>query len=167
MFTIEVASLDPGLHQLTLEPPAEDLDLDPEKFKDVRVDARLDVTERRIFVTLDAKARATLECDRTLRLFDQEIGGTHDVVFAPPEFAEDDEDAYDDVRPLDPFGKEIDVTDVVRDTILLAIPQRCVAPGAEDEEIQTEFGAPEDDGEDVIDPRWEALKKLKSGVSSN
>lgn len=166
MFTIEVATLEPGLHQLTLEPSAEDLELDPEKFRDIQVDARLDVTERRILVLLDATAVATLECDRTLRLFDQEIGGTHHVIFAPPEFAEEGDDAYDDVRPLDAFDKDIDVTDVVRDTILLAIPQRCVAPGAEEEEIPTKFGAPDEEG-DEIDPRWEALRKLKSGAGSN
>lgn len=166
MFTIDVASLDPGLHHLSLKLNAEDLQLDPEKFRDVHVEARLDVSERRISAILDATANTTLECDRTLRLFEQEIGGTHHIVFAPPEFTEQDENAYDDVRPLDVSDTEIDVTDVVRDTILLAIPHRCVAPGAEEEEIPTQFGAPDDES-DEIDPRWEALKALKSGANQN
>lgn len=166
MLTIDVASLDPGLHHLVLEPSADDLDLDAEKFREVHIDARLDVSERRISVVLDARATATLECDRTLRLFEQEIGGMHHVVFASAAFAEQSEDAYDDVRTLDAADTEIDVTDIVRDTILLAVPQRCVAPGAEDEEIQTEFGAPDDESEE-IDPRWEALKALKSGANPN
>lgn len=166
MLTIDVASLDPGLHQLALDSGAKEVDLDPEKFRDVHVQARLDVSERRVLVMLDATAVATLECDRTLRLFDQEIGGSYHVVFAPEEFTAQAEDAYDDVRTFDASDTEIDITDIVRDTILLAVPQRCVAPGAEDEEIPTQFGAP-DDEQDAIDPRWEALRALKSGVNSN
>lgn len=166
MLTIDVASLDQGLHEIALDPGADELELDPETFKDVHVDARLDVSERRILVIFDATATATLECDRTLRPFDMEIGGTHHVIFAPPEFSAFVEDDYDDVRTLGAGDTKIDVTDVVRDTILLAIPQRCVAPGAEEEEIPTQFGAP-DDEQDEIDPRWEALRALKSGVNTN
>lgn len=162
MFTIEIAALEPGVHSLTFEPDVEALDIDPGKFKDARVDARLDVSGRRILVSLNVRATGTLECDRTLRLFDQDVEGAYHMLFAPPEFLNEGDEAYDEVRPLDPTDKEIDITEVVRDTILLAVPARCVAPGAEDEEIPTEFGAPE--GEDDIDPRWAALKELKSGA---
>lgn len=166
MFTIDIGVLEPGLHTLSLAPKVEAVELDPDTFRDVTVDARLDVSERRILVMLTARAVATLECDRTLRLFDQEIEGSYHLLFAPGEFVDHDEDAYDEVRTLDPSDQEIDVTDVVRDTILLAVPRRRVAPGAEEEEIPTTFGAPEED-ESEIDPRWEALKALKSGTSEN
>lgn len=162
MFTIDVGVLEPGVHTLSYSPSAEALGLDPEEFRDVQLDARLDVSERRVLVFLTARATAKLECDRTLRLFDQEIEGTYDLLYAPVEFVHDN-DAYDEVRGLDPAEHELDVTDVVRDTILLAVPARCVAPGAEEEEIQTTFGLPEGDKEEPkIDPRWEALKALKS-----
>lgn len=163
MFTIEITNLKPGLHHFEFELDAEDLELNPEKFSDLGVDVRLDVREGRILVMLEASAVAVLECDRTLRRFDEEIGGTYHMLFAPPEFIEHQEDAYDEVRVLNPSDQEIDLTDVVRDTVLLSIPQRCVAPGAEDEELETEFGVPEDD----VDPRWEALRELKSGAREN
>lgn len=165
MFTIEIGALEPGLHSLTFEPGALALDLDPEKFKDVEVGARLDVSERRILISLSARATATLECDRTLQQFDEDIEGFYSLLFAPPEFIDADDDAYDEVRPLEPGDTEIDVTDAVRDTIVLAIPARCVAPGAEEEEIPTEFGAPR--GENAVDPRWAALEELKSGANQN
>lgn len=161
MFTIEIGALEAGVHSLSYAPDVESIDLDPEKFRDVKVEARLDVSERRLLVLLDVSATATLECDRTLRIFDQEIGGSYHLLYAPPEFLSEDDEAYDEVRPLDPAEKEIDVTEVVRDTILLAVPARSVAPGAEEEDIQTEFGAPDDGGDD-IDPRWAELKKLRS-----
>ncbi|MEX0599612.1 MAG: DUF177 domain-containing protein [Rhodothermales bacterium] len=165
MFSIDIGALEPGVHALAFEPDVEAVDLGPETFADVKVDARLDVAERRILVSLEVRATATLECDRTLRMFDKDIGGTYHLLFAPPEFLVQDDDAYDEVRELDPADTEIDVTEVVRDTILLAVPVRTVAPGAEDEEIPTEFGAPAD--EDEIDPRWAALKELKPGAKQD
>lgn len=165
MFTIQIGALEPGVHTLTLEADAQALDLDPEKFTNVEVDARLDVSERRILVWLAARAAARLECDRTLRPFDQVIEGTYHLLFTLPGSMSVDGDAYDEVRPMEPTDTEIDVTDAVRDTILLAVPARCVAPGAEEEEIPTEFGAPE--GEPAVDPRWAPLRELKSGVSPN
>lgn len=165
MFTIEIGALEPGLHALRFAPDVRSLDLDPEKFMDIEVHARLDVTERRILVRLNARATARLVCDRTLRPFDQLIEGTHHLLFAPPESLDAGDDVYDEVRPMDATENEIDVTDAVRDTILLAVPARCVAPGAEHEEIPTEFGAPEEDH--TIDPRWAALRALKSGANPN
>lgn len=163
MFTIDIGGREPGLHVIELEPEAESLNLDAEKFKSVGVSARLDVSARRILVSLDVHATAILECDRTLEPFDHEIEGSYELLFEPPEFIEADDDAYNEVRPLDPTDQEIDVTDVVRDTIVLAVPARHVAPGAEEQEIPTEFGTPED--EDAIDPRWAALNKLRSGAN--
>lgn len=160
MFTIDVASLKPGLHQFEFEPGAETLGLDGDRFANIRVGARLDVREGRLLVLLNVRTMATLECDRTLKAFDQEIGDTYALLFVPPEFVEYQEDAFDEVRVLNPADQAIDVTDIVRDTILLAVPQRCVAPGAEEEEIETQFGAPEGG----IDPRWEVLRKLKSSA---
>ena len=157
MFTIDISSLKPGIHTFEFDLEAQELELDPDKFKETRVEARLDVQESRILVILNVHAIATLECDRTLRLFDQKIAGTHYVLFAPSSFVGSEEDAFDEVRVLEPNDEKIDLTDVTRDTLLLAIPQRCVAPGAEDEEIPTAFGVPEDG----VDPRWEALKTLK------
>lgn len=161
MFTIEIASLKPGIHHFEFEPEPEELGLDKDMFSSVRVNARLDVEGDRLLVLLNVAATAKLQCDRTLRIFDQEVGDSFDLLFAPPDFVEYQVDAFDEVRVLNPSDLEIDLTDVVRDTIILSLPQRRVAPGAEDAEIQTEFGAPEDD----MDPRWEALRKLRSGAS--
>lgn len=165
MFTIEIGALEPGVHSLKFEPGAASLELDPDRFKGVEVEARLDVTERRILVSLSARATATLECDRTLRKFDQVLEGSYHMLYGPPGFIDADEDAYDEVRELEPTDQEIDLTSVVRDTILLAIPARCIAPGAEEEDIPTKFGAPEE--EESIDPRWAALRELKSGANQN
>lgn len=160
MIRINIAPLEPGVHVFDLEPMAADLELDPDRFRDVRVHLRLDRTPDRVLAVFDARATATLECDRTLQLFDQELRGSYSVLFASPEFLEEVESGYDDVQPLVPADTEIDLTTPVRDTILLAIPARKIAPGAEEAEIPMRFGVPEGDVGD-IDPRWEALRRLR------
>lgn len=159
MLRIKINTLDSGVHEFNLEPSAEDLELDPGCFSDIQVDARLDVYPERILVHLDMRAVAALECDRTLRPFSQPVTGRYTVLFARPDLAKGAGTEFDDIRALLPGDTEIDLTEAVRDTLMLALPVRRIAPGAEDLEIQTHFGAPA--GKDAIDPRWEVLRKLQ------
>lgn len=165
MLTIDITSLSTGIHHLEMAPSAEQANLDPSAFADIEVDVVLQYHRDRILVKLHATTTATLTCDRTLRPYEQEIEGAYNVLFGPPSMVGQEGEEFEEVRPLDPSDREIDLTDVVRDTLLLAIPQRRIAPGAEDEPIVREFGATEDtsDDEDPVDPRWEALKELKDG----
>ncbi len=157
MLQITITHLKPGTHALTLRPEAEALGLDPERFTDIAVEVKLERGADRILVRFTASATATLECDRTLVLFQQPVQGAYTVLFASPETVP--EGANDeDVRILNPTDQEIDLTNAVRDTLLLAVPTRSVAPGAEQIDIPTRFA---DTDDDPIDPRWEALKKLR------
>lgn len=164
MLGIETAPLPPGLHEMTLTPSAEEVNLDPEMFDDITVEIRLDHEQERDLIAFTARATATLECDRTLVPFQQRVKGTYAVLFVLPEHL----DRYtgnaadnDDVRALPEPGIELDITDPVRDTLLLALPTRRVAPGAEDEDLPVTFGALTDADGNTIDPRWDALKKLR------
>lgn len=163
MLRIDITPFKSGVHHVSLAPQPEDVDLDPERFEDLRVEARLDCHRDRIRVELVIRGVATLTCDRTLRDYQQELEGTHRVLFGPEEMVGTQGDNFDEVRPLDPSDRDVDITDLVRDTLLLAIPHRKVAPGAEDEDLQTQFGAADESAEDEqpVDPRWEALRKLR------
>jgi len=161
MLTVDITSLSSGTHQLELTPSAEAAALDPTTFGDVRVEAELQCHHDRILVTLLATATAELTCDRTLQDYEQPVEGRYSVLFGPPSMVGQEGEAFDEVRPLDPSDREIDLTDVVRDTLLLALPQRQIAPGAEEEPIAREFGAPEDEEETPVDPRWSELQKLR------
>jgi uncharacterized protein len=98
MLQIHLASLQPGVHERTLEPRAEDLDLDPEVFSDIAVALRLDFGGDRVLVLLDAVATATLTCDRTLVSFDQPVQASYTVLFAAPDVASDEDGRFEDVR---------------------------------------------------------------------
>lgn len=168
MFGLDVASLKPGLHTFELAPTPEELDLDPATFSEVAVRIRLDLEERRMLVTFEARATAALVCDRTLEPFAQVVAGRHAVVFVEPErlLAEARAlggDLDDDVRPLPDPGAPLDLTDLVRDTLLLALPVRRVAPGAEERAIPLVFGPEADEAMRPADPRWSALRDLDDG----
>ena len=67
----------------------------------------------------------------------------------------------DDAVPLEDDDAAIDLAGPVRDTLLLSLPARRVAPGAEDVDIPTAFGAETDDDGRPVDPRWDALRALR------
>ena len=155
MLRVDLAPLALGLHEVELTPSAADLDLDPEVFDDIAVALRLDVAERRVRADYATRAVATLECDRTLAQYRQVVEGTHEVLFTSAPIADDVEDVY----PLPDQGHEVDLTEPVRDTILLSLPLRRVAPEAEDAEIQMSFGGSDED--EPTDHRWDALRRLR------
>lgn len=165
MLTIDITSLSTGIHHLELAPSAEQVNLDPSTFEDLQVDVVLQHHRDRILVKLHATATAELTCDRTLQPYEQDIEGHYNVLFGPPSMVGQEGEEFEEVRPLDSSDREIDLTDVIRDTLLLAVPQRRIAPGAEDEPITREFGATEDeaDDEEPVDPRWSDLKELRDG----
>lgn len=163
MLELSLAALQPGLHTFHFDPSPETVDLDPAEFDDIEVDVHLDLQERQALVNLQTAATARLICDRTLVPFEQEIEGSHTLLFTASAAPEND-NALDDVRPLSPDDLSLDLTEAVRDTLVLALPLRRIAPEAENLDLQTEFGDPAD--EDDIDPRWEALRNLGSDPSA-
>lgn len=175
MFALDLAPLELGVHHLRRTSSADDLDLSEETFSDITVDLIVDHGDQKVLVTLQAHATAHLQCDRTLRPYDEEVQGSYAVLFADryaaaPGVEDDDStEPYAEIRELEPTQHIIDLTEDVRDTLRLALPQRRVAPGAEDEELQTTFGAGADAeaSEDAIDPRWEALRALRSSDDSD
>jgi len=164
MVRIDIHTLKPGVHEFDLAPSAEDLEVDVDQFQDISIHVRLEMSRRNVMAMLSTRATVRLECDRTLVAFTQPITGSFGVLFAPPETIENLEPEHegDDIRPLSESDEYIDLTDVARDTLLLSVPVRKVAPGAEDAEIPTTFGEPD---ETEIDPRWAELARIRDQMN--
>ena len=150
---------------MSLTPSPEEIDLDSDTFEDVLVEVMLDVQERQSVLRYTARATAHLVCDRTAQPFDQSVEGDHAalVVYTDDE-AEQQGGADDDVLVLAP-DETLDISASVRDTLVLALPVRCIAPEAEDAELPTAFGQLLDESGEPYDPRWEALRKLRDDGS--
>lgn len=122
-------------------------------------------TDHFIKVEFDVEAVAALQCDRTLKDFDQDVHGSFTVLFEPNPVEHPDTEKTA-VREISGVHLTVDISHEVRDTILLNLPTRSIHPDMLDEdgnpvEFETkEFGSVEDE-EDRIDPRWSELKKLK------
>ncbi len=166
MVRIDIHTLKPGVHEFDLAPSANDLEIDAEQFQDISVHVRLEISRRNIMAMLGTNATVRLECDRTLVEFTQHITGSFGVLFAPPETIENIESEHggDDIRSLSATDEYIDLTDVARDTLLLSVPVRKVAQGAEEAEIQTTFGEPD---ETEIDPRWAELARIRDQMNKD
>jgi len=160
MISIDIATLADGLHDVSLAPTPEDLDLNPDEFSAIEVDVTLDLSDRQILCSIAVRADAALICDRTLSPYTESISGEYDLVFtSDPDAIVPDDDV---MRLLEDNATQLVITDAIRDTLLLSVPVRKVAPEARGAEIELQFGATEDD-DDGVDPRWDALRKLSSG----
>ena len=139
---------------------ASDLGLSCSKFSKIRVTLEAEQLDKTIRVVLEVCAQALLECDRTLREFVAPVSNSHEIVL----YHQGQEPVKDDMIEqieLDPGQRMYDLTEAIRDTLVLAIPVRKVAPEAEEIQIQTVFGAPNLDA----DPRWSALLAVRKELS--
>ena len=143
----------------------DDLDFDDSFLQQAEIDVRFFKSERFIDINFDVQADLKLICDRSLEEFSKTISGSYKVVYS----ADETEIVISEksaVKPIPP-SLELNIENEVRDTILLQIPVKKLHPKfidskgkAIDFEVK-KFGDSEQD-EDRIDPRWEALKKLKT-----
>ena len=148
--------------ELRFEVSPSDLGISQAKFSEIQVHVGCESLDHALQISVNVSARVRLECDRTLREFVSHVANTHELLLCP-DGQELDEDVLIELIELDPRQRVFDLTDVVRDTLMLAIPTRKIAPDAEDLQIRTVFGAPPV----AVDPRWSALLAIRQEQSLN
>ncbi len=158
MVLIDISALSSGVHEVTLHPSSGDLNLGKDEFGSIKAVVRLHIGDHQILAQLHVSANSRLICDRTLIPFTQRVSGEFSVMFTTKVISRYDTDEV--VKHLDPAARELDVTEAIRDTILLAVPLRKVAPEASEAELNLTYQ--DETTETLTDPRWEELKKLKS-----
>lgn len=144
------------------------LDVDPTTFEidDVTINSIqlvlfFNKSENSTKVDFDLTAGVTFVCDRSLEEFEQTLSGSYSVVFKLG-LSKDEENEDGSFKALQTGGDKLDLTNEVRDTILLNVPIKKLHPRYITEDGQpTEFNETYSDGE-TNDPRWDALKKLKN-----
>ena len=130
---------------------------------DVQLEATLAGTGQ-VVVRGRVRGALHLECTRCLQPVESQFGGGLTLVFQSEESETDDEDtgAY----LLDPKGSELDVSEAVREEVILAMnPYAVCKPDCQG--LCPMCGTNLNEGscdctEDEVDPRWGALRNLKS-----
>ena len=131
----------------------------PEK---VAVEARVVSMTDEYLIDLRVESLGRFVCDRCDEDFQKKITGTIRVLFTFDWSKEEGEGG--DVRLLSPTTQEIDISQDVRDALLLAVPQKRLCK-EECKGLCSRCGVNLNDAlctceRDDTDPRWEALKGL-------
>lgn len=104
-------------------------------------------------------------CDRSLKSFKKNVGGSYQILFEPDPDREYEE-KNSAVKRIPADDLILDISKEVRDTIMLEIPVKKVHPDfiGEDGKItdfKTQQFGDEPSEAEMTDPRWAELKKLK------
>lgn len=163
----KIAEIPEEVSQRTIQLEPEDLEVDPYAFKGGMIDLEFYRTLHFIRVSFLLKADVELVCDRSLEPFIDPVETEYEVIFKV-DVQEETADENGAVRRFNFDTNTLSIEQEVRDTLLLQIPIKKLHPRYLDSEgrprdYETKsFGRSDDEEQDQIDPRWEALKKLKN-----
>lgn len=122
-------------------------------------------TDGFIEVNFQIDGTVELECDRSLDKFDHSVNLNRRMIF---KFGEEDREIDDEVEMITKDRQSIDLSQFLFEFISMAIPMKKLHPRYKNEEEDDDglyFASEKEtdlEGEkEEIDPRWEALKKLR------
>ncbi len=123
----------------------------------------VDLTKSASMVSLTLKIEGVIElvCDRSLEAFDHKIDTSHELIY---KYGEEEKELSENMYVIRKDTQEINIGNFLYEFISLEIPMKKLHPKFqdEDESDQLIYTSDEKEKQDKdIDPRWEALKKLK------
>ena len=134
-------------------------------FLDAKLFARLDLEKQPTLLNLKFSFNGEIEvqCDVSMESFDLRLETEHAVVVK----FKDDIISTDDKVIFMPAGSHsIDVSHLIYESIILAVPQKKVHPGIENGSLKSEIVEkleelrPKKNFNEKTDPRWDKLKDL-------
>lgn len=164
--TFRIQEIPDGKSERRISLDPEDLDFEGLELKQATVEVRFEKTRYFIDVDFNVEADLFLICDRSLDEFEYHVQGSYEVLFKP-EVEEVSVGKNSRVKQFDVRDLTLSIDQEVRDTVYLELPVKKLHPRYLDEEgvpleFETRsFGDSAEEEEDSVDPRWEALKKLK------
>jgi len=161
---IQVGSLSEGTHQYRFRPRASELGLSESFTGEVSVDVTLEKTGSQIFLSAIVSTGGTFSCDRCTGLFEYPLAAAYRMCYMS-EGSEAIEMDTAEAQPLPADSGIIDISDDVRQTVLLAVPlkllcqENCegICP-----QCGTNLNVKTCSCNQVRDdPRWETLRQLR------
>ncbi|WP_298955019.1 DUF177 domain-containing protein [uncultured Nonlabens sp.] len=171
-FIISYAGLKEGKHQFQFEVDNtffENFGFEEFNSSALIVDAELDKKNTIMELSLEATGSVNVNCDLTNEPFDLDIDTSMDLVI---KFGNAFNDDNEELLIL-PHGEyEFNIAQYVYEMLVLSIPHRRVHPGVEDGSLESDVldkleelrvsNPQEENNTKITDPRWDALKKLKT-----
>lgn len=165
--TFRIQEIPEGWSSRVVELTPGDLDFEDIRLKSASVTVNFEKTLHFIKVDFHVDCVVYLTCDRSLDEFEQAVSGSYEVLFKS-EVEEVSETETSKVKEFNVYELTLSVESEVQETIYLNQPIKKIHPRYLDDqgkpiEFETRrFGERGDEDEPGIDPRWEALKKLKN-----
>lgn len=120
MVRIPIVHLSEGWHRMRLAHSVGELELAESPFRgQVEIEIQIERQGRQYLVLFETAAEAELCCDRCLEVYTERLVGTYSIFFAPEEPVRLPAEEF---RLLRAGDRELDVTDDVRQTVLLSLP---------------------------------------------
>ena len=163
--SVSLAGFKRGSRSFLVEVPSASISEFPVEFKDVVViEGTVHHLDTKFYVEANIFAVATLECDRSLQEYKEEITAELALEFEfNSELAKQQKEAIPDgeeLRGLFEEANEIDLTDDVRQELTLALPMKRTAPQFRD--LPFEDIHPDSIGDSAApEGLWEALRTIK------
>jgi uncharacterized protein len=170
MVAVSIHGMKDGAHKIELSVPVEEVEqMFPEFIGNVTVQGEIQKIGNRYTVQAEVLCSAKLTCDRSLTEFVEPIRANiktsyiADNELVNVEAAVGEEERSDTVHVIREDDHDIDLSEEVRQELILNLPMKRVAPQYRDKEITEifpELGKKKGKKEE-IDDRWAALKKIK------
>ncbi|MCE7993089.1 MAG: DUF177 domain-containing protein [Roseivirga sp.] len=171
-YDIHIFKLAIGLHDYQFEIKDEFFELfDNELVSkgNLTIDVSLTKSETMIEMVLHIQGSVELECDRSLDHFDYPINSHRKMIYR---LGEEMEELSDELMVIPKDSQIINIASLLFEFIGLEVPMKKLHPRfqTEEEDDDEEFleiysstteTEEEQNQEEQVDPRWEALKKLK------
>ncbi len=164
-YDIEFSGLKNGKHEFRFEIDKKFFQLfdTEQEFTEPKIVADILMDKHTTFLELLIKTSGTvnLVCDITNENFEHPIEHEIEVLV---NFGEEYDDSNVDVVTIPKTDHAFNASQLIYEDVMLSIPMKKISPNISDEdfEILEKFSPKEIvEEETVIDPRWEALKKLK------
>ncbi len=164
-YEVAFSGLKTGKHTFQFEIDKAFFDLfDTEKeFTNPKIVADVLLDKHSTFLEFWIKTSGTVEliCDITNEAFDYPIENEIKVLV---KFGEEYDDSDEDVITIPTSDHAFNVAQLIYEDVMLSIPMKKISPNVKEEDLEIlEKFSPKkiEETEEEVDPRWEALKKLK------
>jgi uncharacterized protein len=168
LIEIRLAGLSQGAHEFDFTCTAGDFGdsalTDAGFSKEISVKVIVDRNDNEMTVTLTTAATAELSCDLCLAPIIVDLKGSYRIYYSFEQAAEQDTERDEEYRLIDRNALSIDLTEDVRETLLLSVPMKITCTDNPECHVYRQEDQSEPDG-DITNPGnsfKDSLEKLKS-----